>query len=136
MGSRFKKSLISDNVRKSLTGWQRRVKTRHGSSVALLSATATTSPGSVGDEMGRIHDLASDSMEGSSSRDHHAMSKNQLYELPLSDKKLEITLSSGPVYDSYASDDSNHDDSDDDDGLDGNDDKDDIKDDSCLLPTP
>ncbi|GLT57407.1 hypothetical protein SLA2020_303820 [Shorea laevis] len=146
MGSRFKKSLLSENVRKSLTGWQRRVKGRHGSSVALLSATATSSPGSLEDEMGGIHDLASESMEESSSRDHHSsfsrqpasMSKKQIHELSLSGKKLESALSSGPVYDSYASDDGNQDDSDDDDGdgFDDDNDKDDIKDESRLLPIP
>lgn len=146
MGSRFKKSLLSENVRKSLTGWQRRVKSRHGSSVALLSATATSFPGSLEDEMGGIHDLASESMEESSSRDHHSsfsrqpasMSKNQIHELSLSGKKLESALSSGPVYDSYASDDGNQDDSDDDDGdgFDDDNDKDDIKDESRLLPIP
>lgn len=146
MGSRFKKSLLSENVRKSLTGWQRRVKSRHGSSVALLSATATSFPGSLEDEMGGIHDLASESMEESSSRDHHSsfsrqpasMSKNQIHELSLSGKKLESALSSGPVYDSYASDDGNQDDSDDDDGdgFDDNNDKDDIKDESRLLSIP
>lgn len=43
MGSRFKKSVISENVRKSLSKWQRRVKEKQSSSYALLSATSTTS---------------------------------------------------------------------------------------------
>ena len=43
MGSRFKKSVVSENVRKSLSKWQRRVKDRQSSSYALLSATSTTS---------------------------------------------------------------------------------------------
>ncbi|XP_011087591.1 MLO-like protein 4 [Sesamum indicum] len=30
MGSKFKKTIISENVRKSLHGWRRKVKTRHG----------------------------------------------------------------------------------------------------------
>ncbi|KAL5557541.1 hypothetical protein UlMin_039777 [Ulmus minor] len=38
MGSRFKKSLVSENVRKSLFGWQRRVKAKH----ARSTATSTT----------------------------------------------------------------------------------------------
>ncbi|KAE8010632.1 hypothetical protein FH972_006987 [Carpinus fangiana] len=144
MGSRFGKSVISENVRESLTGWQRRVKAKHGSSVGLLSATATLSSGSVGDEMEIIHDLASDSMEGSSSKDHHSsfsrqpasMLKNPLYEVSLDDKKLETAVSSGPACDSSASDDGNHDDSDNDGCDDDDNDKDDIKDDSYLLPTP
>ncbi|KAL0364942.1 UNVERIFIED_CONTAM: MLO-like protein 4 [Sesamum angustifolium] len=30
MGSKFKKTIVSENVRKSLHGWRRKVKTRHG----------------------------------------------------------------------------------------------------------
>ncbi|KAK7252973.1 hypothetical protein RIF29_37309 [Crotalaria pallida] len=48
MGSRFKKSLISESVRESLSKWQRRVKGRQGSSSALLSATSTTSATTLG----------------------------------------------------------------------------------------
>ncbi|XP_027362691.1 MLO-like protein 4 [Abrus precatorius] len=49
MGSRFKKSVISENVRKSLSKWQRRVKEkdRQSPSHALLNPTSTTSLGSL-----------------------------------------------------------------------------------------
>ncbi|KAH7519913.1 hypothetical protein FEM48_Zijuj08G0087900 [Ziziphus jujuba var. spinosa] len=45
MGSRFKKSVMTENVRKSLSGWQRRVKARKStpSSAALLTATSSVS---------------------------------------------------------------------------------------------
>jgi mlo protein len=43
MGSRFKKSVISENVRKSLSKWQRRVKKKHSSSYELLNENSTTS---------------------------------------------------------------------------------------------
>ncbi|KAL2348617.1 hypothetical protein Fmac_002617 [Flemingia macrophylla] len=46
MGSRFKKTVVSENVRKSLSKWQRRVKDRQSSSYALLTATSTSSIGS------------------------------------------------------------------------------------------
>jgi len=43
MGSRFKKTVVSENVRKSLSKWQRRVKERQSYSSALLTATSPTS---------------------------------------------------------------------------------------------
>ncbi|KAG7015820.1 MLO-like protein 4, partial [Cucurbita argyrosperma subsp. argyrosperma] len=45
MGSRFKKSLVSENVRNSLQQWKKRVKTRSGStsSVAVVGATSHSS---------------------------------------------------------------------------------------------
>ncbi|XP_061367745.1 MLO-like protein 4 [Gastrolobium bilobum] len=46
MGSKFKKSVVSENVRKSLSKWQRRVKDRQSSSSPLLTATSTTSSNS------------------------------------------------------------------------------------------
>ncbi|XP_068468572.1 MLO-like protein 4 isoform X3 [Phaseolus vulgaris] len=63
MGSRFKKTVVSENVRKSLSKWQRRVKGRQSYSSALLTATSPTSISSF------IYgnDRASISEEGSSS---------------------------------------------------------------------
>ncbi|XP_012574414.1 MLO-like protein 4 isoform X2 [Cicer arietinum] len=43
MGSRLKKSVISENVRKSLSKWHRRVKAKRSSSYALLTKTSPTS---------------------------------------------------------------------------------------------
>ncbi|KOM28077.1 hypothetical protein LR48_Vigan499s002100 [Vigna angularis] len=63
MGSRFKKTVVSENVRKSLSKWQRRVKERQSYSSALLTATSAASISSFisGNERGLI------SEEGSSS---------------------------------------------------------------------
>lgn len=133
MGSRFKKSVMTENVRTSLVRWQRRVKARNGtSSVALLSAAASDS---VVHDVERIDDFAINSMEGSSSvvRDtsfshqQASMSKDQIHELSPNDT-IQVPVSSDPFYDSYSSDDVDHDDS--------NEDKNDVKDDSCLLTPP
>lgn len=43
MGSRFKKTVISESVRKSLSKWQRRVKEKQSSSYELLNTSTTTS---------------------------------------------------------------------------------------------
>ena len=45
MGSRFKKTVIAENVRKSLSGWQRRVKAKHVTShTTPLPSSAPTTP--------------------------------------------------------------------------------------------
>jgi mlo protein len=131
MGSRFRKSVISENVRISLSRWQRRVKARNSSpNVALLGAT-TTSLDSMVHETGRNDDFASNRVEGSSSgvqntsfsHQQASMSKDQIYELSPNDTTQ--VMISGPLYDSYSSDDGDHDNNDGD--------KNDVKDDSCLL---
>ncbi|XP_028775249.1 MLO-like protein 4 [Neltuma alba] len=70
MGSRFKKSVISENVRKSLSKWKRRVKSRQSPSASLLGAT-TTSVTTLSDlmtsEMVNSNYNAINSEEGSSS---------------------------------------------------------------------
>ncbi|XVF59792.1 hypothetical protein PTKIN_Ptkin07bG0304300 [Pterospermum kingtungense] len=43
MGSRFKKAVISENVRESLSKWKRRVKSKQGSSVSGLRGSRSTS---------------------------------------------------------------------------------------------
>ncbi|OWM66452.1 hypothetical protein CDL15_Pgr013669 [Punica granatum] len=51
MGSRFKKTVISENVRRSLHGWQRRAKAKqHGSSTPLLGAMSVASLDSLVDD--------------------------------------------------------------------------------------
>ncbi|TKY70330.1 MLO protein 4 [Spatholobus suberectus] len=64
MGSRFKKTVVSENVRKSLSKWQRRVKDRQSSSHALLT---TTSLSSLLYGTNKSNSCASISEEGSSS---------------------------------------------------------------------
>ena len=92
MGSRFKKTVISDNVRKSLTGWQRRVKARHAmshsTSTPLLSAATTSSDSLVIESTHNSFDFASTSTEGSSSGTHnknfpHRKTEDQTYEIVL-----------------------------------------------------
>ncbi|KAG2696454.1 hypothetical protein I3760_07G060000 [Carya illinoinensis] len=124
MGSRFRKSLISESVRDSLTGWQRRVKAKHGSTVALLNETTTFSD-SPAHEIVRLDESAINSMEGSSSRDRGTFSSR---------RRGSISVSV-PLYKSYSDDEGDHED-DDDSGDGDNYHKDDVKDDSCLLPPP
>lgn len=68
MGSRFKKTVISESVRKSLSKWQRRVKDKESSSYALLStATSTASLESMLSGMDKSNPCGLVSEEGSSS---------------------------------------------------------------------
>ncbi|KAK4583936.1 hypothetical protein RGQ29_021883 [Quercus rubra] len=110
-------SVMTENVRTSLVRWQRRVKARNGtSSVALLSA-GTAASDSVVHDVGRIDDFAINSVEGSSSgvqdtsfsHQQASMSKDQIHELSANDM-IQVPVSSDPFYDSYSSDDVDHDD--------------------------
>ncbi|XP_045815681.1 MLO-like protein 4 [Trifolium pratense] len=69
MGSRFKKSVISENVRKSLYKWQKRVKEKQSSSYELLNTTTTTSSESWqnGMDNANVSILISETEEGNSS---------------------------------------------------------------------
>ncbi|GAU22621.1 hypothetical protein TSUD_234430, partial [Trifolium subterraneum] len=69
MGSRFKKSVISENVRKSLSKWQKRVKEKQSSSYELLNTATTTSLESWqnGMDNANVSTLISETEEGSSS---------------------------------------------------------------------
>ncbi|KAK7309366.1 hypothetical protein RJT34_06030 [Clitoria ternatea] len=48
MGSRFKKTVIAENVRKSLSKWQRRVKARQNCSNSVFNAASTSSSSTLG----------------------------------------------------------------------------------------
>ncbi|KAK7406827.1 hypothetical protein VNO78_08461 [Psophocarpus tetragonolobus] len=67
MGSRFKKTVVSENVRKSLSKWQRRVKEKQNTSCALQTGTSPTSLSSFMHGTDRSNSRASISEEGSSS---------------------------------------------------------------------
>ncbi|KAL3038817.1 hypothetical protein AAZX31_01G152700 [Glycine max] len=67
MGSRFKKTVVSENVRKSLSKWQRRVKDRQSSTCALLTTTSPTSLSSLMHGTDKSNSHVSISEEGSSS---------------------------------------------------------------------
>ncbi|XP_009760404.1 MLO-like protein 4 [Nicotiana sylvestris] len=67
MGSRYKKTIVSENVRKSLHGWRHKVKTRlEGSIVNPERLLVTTSLDSVEDETDQIHSIATNSIAGCS----------------------------------------------------------------------
>ncbi|KAI9165779.1 hypothetical protein LWI28_020272 [Acer negundo] len=67
MGSRLKRSVVSQNVRTSLSHWQRRVKAKKSIPVGLLSAASTTSLESMEDDVNQFDNFASSSNEVSSS---------------------------------------------------------------------
>ncbi|KAL7223807.1 hypothetical protein ACSBR1_025288 [Camellia fascicularis] len=129
MGSKFKKSIVSESVRRSLHGWQRRVKLRHvGPSFALSKEKkSTTSLDSEQDEIDRVDGVPSIiGCEDTSGSNQH-VSIVQDSEISLSDEKHD-PLCIGPSYDSY--DDDSSDESDD---CNGNND---AKDRSRLLQLP
>ncbi|XP_068344833.1 MLO-like protein 4 [Pyrus communis] len=123
MGSRFKKSVVSENVRNSLHGWTRRVKARQStSSTATTQLLKTsTSSDSIVDETRKLESSASNSSERSSFKKQNTSFRH----LQSGDEKLETPLSVGPVYDSY---------SDDNEGDYHHDDHSNIKDELALLP--
>ncbi|RVX16732.1 MLO-like protein 4 [Vitis vinifera] len=115
MGSRFKKTIMSENVRKSLHGWQRRVKARHsGAPFPLLTATSTSSLSSLcplEDEMDRTDHGASSSKEGSysiledTSTPYQPVSLAQSPSFEVSpSNKSPVPLHCDPIHDSYHSD--------------------------------
>ncbi|KAH7566263.1 hypothetical protein JRO89_XS08G0127600 [Xanthoceras sorbifolium] len=75
MGSRLKRSVVSQNVRTSLSHWQRRVRAKKSSSIGLMSTASTTSLESMADDLKKLDDnFASSSNEGSSSMAFKGMS--------------------------------------------------------------
>lgn len=67
MGSRFKKSVVSENVRESLSGWKRRVKARQStSSKTGLRSSSSTSTAAFSSDSSKVDSSSSNSVEGSS----------------------------------------------------------------------
>lgn len=111
MGSRFKKTVVSDNVRKSLSGWQRRVKARHAASynstTPLLTSATTSSDSVVTESVHNSDDFASTSTEGSSSGAHnknfpHEKDEGQTNEISSQGDTEKLQLPS--IYDSHSND--------------------------------
>ncbi|CAK7334225.1 unnamed protein product [Dovyalis caffra] len=120
MGGKFKKTVVSENVRKSLHGWQRRVKAKKSSSTPnLLALPATISMDfSVADSRHQINDSPFSSTERNSSRvvdksasfQHQEASTSQAItsEISQGNDMLEVSLGSGtPHYDTYSDEDDN-----------------------------
>ncbi|KAM1479653.1 hypothetical protein ACFX2I_026902 [Malus domestica] len=124
MGSRFKKSVVSENVRNSLHGWKRRVKARQGTSSTATThlVRTSTSSDSIVDETHKLESSSSNSSERSSFKKQNTSFRH----LQGGDEKLETPLSVGPVYDSYSDDN--------DEGDHHHDDHSNIKDELALLP--
>ncbi|KAK1357670.1 hypothetical protein POM88_050926 [Heracleum sosnowskyi] len=83
MGSRFKKSIISNDVRKSLNGWQRRVKAKQGEHpFTIVSNISYASSDTTGDITENLYTITSSRMTGSTitqraSLEHDPSSRNQ-----------------------------------------------------------
>ncbi|KAL6274097.1 hypothetical protein ACE6H2_024789 [Prunus campanulata] len=106
MGARFKKSVVSENVRNSLSVWKRRVKAKQStsSSTAALLRTSTSSD-SVVDEMHKIDSFSSNSSERSSFKKRNTSFQHlQGNVMQGEDEKLEFPLCVSPVYDCYSND--------------------------------
>lgn len=91
MGSRFKKSLVSENVRHSLHQWKRRVKTKPSTSSSAMLLGETSLSSSV---------LTTENCsEGSTSSAAQHTQSSQLLEQASSDSmNIQISVSSGPVH--------------------------------------
>ncbi|GMN29061.1 hypothetical protein TIFTF001_002272 [Ficus carica] len=107
MGTRFKRTVIAESVRTSLSGWKRRVKARHAPphTTPLLSSTpttttATTSSDSVQSGTHKSDNFASTSAEGSSSGVHDTTSS------PHNHGMSQFPFLGSPRCDSFSSNDS------------------------------
>lgn len=102
MGSKFKKSLVSENVRNSLHQWKRRVKSRPGAStsVALMGATSLSSSVCTMDDEGQItDDFTMNCSEGSTSSAAQYTHFSQLPQQASSDDTdIQISFSSSPPH--------------------------------------
>ncbi|KAF8035449.1 hypothetical protein BT93_C1467 [Corymbia citriodora subsp. variegata] len=112
MGSKFKKSVISESVRTSLHGWHRRAKAKRSSSTPLLSMASVTSLDSMADDMDRFDGLGHHQIgiEGSSldaedtSFSQHNELDEQSFKPALKNDSSPGRLHSGPIFDIYSSD--------------------------------
>ncbi|XP_042026028.1 MLO-like protein 4 isoform X1 [Salvia splendens] len=85
MGSKFKRTIVSENVRKSLHGWRRKVRTRHGPSPTLPSL-----------EEGKDTGNSTGSIEGSSSMAGRSLASDENGSLPTSNEELRDLVRSDP----------------------------------------
>lgn len=110
MGAKFKKTVVSENVRKSLHGWQRRVKAKQSSSTSnLLALPSTTSLGSSMTDSELSRGGSSTRVEDKSAAlQHQEASTSQAVTNGTSqdNETLEVSLGSGtPCYDSSSDED-------------------------------
>ncbi|CAK9321403.1 unnamed protein product [Citrullus colocynthis] len=102
MGSKVKKSLVSENVRNSLHQWKRRVKARPGvsSSVALVGATSLSSSVCTMDDDGQIiDDFTVNCLEASTSNTAQDTHFSQVLQQASSDDMdVQISVSSSPPH--------------------------------------
>ncbi|XP_022145465.1 MLO-like protein 4 isoform X2 [Momordica charantia] len=90
MGSRFKKSLVSENVRHSLHQWKRRVKTKPSTSSSAMLLGETSLSSSV---------LTTENCsEGSTSSAAQHTQSSQFLEPSSDSMNIQISVSSGPVH--------------------------------------
>ncbi|KAH6784572.1 hypothetical protein C2S52_009531 [Perilla frutescens var. hirtella] len=73
MGSKFKKTIVSENVRQSLHGWRRKVRTRHGGQGFTTSSLESKVDEGEEDDVGN----ANGSKEGSSTKFERSLASEQ-----------------------------------------------------------
>ncbi|OVA19626.1 Mlo-related protein [Macleaya cordata] len=117
MGSRFKKSVVSENIRESLQGWHKRAKKlkRDHQKSALSTATSSTSLDSMVDEMAKTNNVPSSSTPTSSSGLKnissfiqpalHTQGQGEIYERSPTAENSQASLNFNPVCDSSDEDD-------------------------------
>lgn len=115
MGAKFKKTVVSENVRKSLHGWQRRVKAKQSSSTPnLLALPSTTSLGfsmtdsKLNTNFSSIGRSSSRVVDKSATLQHQEASTSQAVTNGISEdnETLEVSLGSGtPCYDTSSDED-------------------------------
>lgn len=115
MGAKFKKTVVSENVRKSLHGWQRRVKAKQSSSTPnLLALPSTTSLGfsmtdsKLNTNFSSIGRSSSRVVDKSATLQHQEASTSQAvtYGISEDNETLEVSLGSGtPCYDTSSDED-------------------------------
>ncbi|KAJ6736856.1 MLO-LIKE PROTEIN 1 [Salix viminalis] len=108
MGAKFKKTVVSENVRKSLHGWQRRVKAKQSSSTPnLLALPSTSSPGFSTSDSEIKTNFSSKGRSSSgvvdASEDNEITSQAITDGISEDNEMLEVSPCSGtPCYDTYS----------------------------------
>ncbi|GAA0139982.1 hypothetical protein LIER_01417 [Lithospermum erythrorhizon] len=107
MGSKFKKSIMSENVRKSLHGWRNKVKTKRGDIPYsnMPTSISTTSLDSMVDETENVNFSAAETRETSLVVTTEISPANGNFMTELNCQSNEITVSNesfvNPQYDTY-----------------------------------
>lgn len=107
MGSKFKKSIVSENVRKSLKGWRKKVKTKRGGAPysTIPNSISTTSLDSLVDETHSVNNYALERREPSPVQTTEITLDDEIFITEVYSQSNETTVSSesfiDPLHDTY-----------------------------------